>query len=416
MAIHLLPKQATRVRFPPLAPMCYDLVNMKNNQKGFSALLLIVIIAVLVMGAGVYVYENKKSEAPAVVDTGTQPSNQQPSSNDNQSTEQISASPVSPIFDSNYILIKGKDGHYTEKTDNIRPVARKFPTVLHFENVPTEVGIEITAGLEMGDTYNCDSKIPCLGKFITIDATGALAPNKSFPVEVTYVLDNRSVTEKFTIQTVESTSTDEYQSDDLTSLVENEPLSLKYFDNACKRQTDIPDRIPKSVIKHLCSGSIGDSNGVDYSPHVRYQYTQEGSYQSVQTPVGKISFNLGRGDTVYESQSGSLIQLSSVGLENCGKDGCFSRYLDFATTTAQNFEEFVKKITTNDRAEKEANGDPTPINFITRKIGGYDILMGYGYEGPVVDDWDNLYIYAGDGYYFTVFSPLFDVRSVRRIK
>ena len=50
---------------------------MKNSQKGFVVPLLLVIIAVLVIGGGVYVYENKKTEAPAVVDTGTQPVNQQ---------------------------------------------------------------------------------------------------------------------------------------------------------------------------------------------------------------------------------------------------------------------------------------------------------------------------------------------------
>ena len=45
---------------------------MKNSQKGFVVPLLIAIIAVLVIGGGVYVYEkNKKTETP-VVDTGTQ--------------------------------------------------------------------------------------------------------------------------------------------------------------------------------------------------------------------------------------------------------------------------------------------------------------------------------------------------------
>ena len=50
---------------------------MKNSQKGFIVPLLLVIIAVLVVGGGVYVYENKKAEVPAVVDTGTQQTNTQ---------------------------------------------------------------------------------------------------------------------------------------------------------------------------------------------------------------------------------------------------------------------------------------------------------------------------------------------------
>lgn len=49
---------------------------MKNSQKGFIVPVLLVIIALLVVGGGVYVYENKKTEIPAVVDTGTQQSDQ----------------------------------------------------------------------------------------------------------------------------------------------------------------------------------------------------------------------------------------------------------------------------------------------------------------------------------------------------
>lgn len=48
---------------------------MKNLQKGFIAPVLLVIIALLVIGGGVYVYKNKKTEAP-IIDTGTQQSNQ----------------------------------------------------------------------------------------------------------------------------------------------------------------------------------------------------------------------------------------------------------------------------------------------------------------------------------------------------
>ena len=44
---------------------------MKNLQKGFVAPLLIAIIAVLVIGGGVYIYSNKKVEAP-ILPTGTE--------------------------------------------------------------------------------------------------------------------------------------------------------------------------------------------------------------------------------------------------------------------------------------------------------------------------------------------------------
>ncbi len=49
---------------------------MKNKQEGFIVPLLIAIIAVLVIGGVVYIYNNKKAEIPAVIDTTTQQSNQ----------------------------------------------------------------------------------------------------------------------------------------------------------------------------------------------------------------------------------------------------------------------------------------------------------------------------------------------------
>jgi len=45
---------------------------MKNTQRGFIMPLLLALIAVLLVGGGVYVYENKKVEVPAVVNTETQ--------------------------------------------------------------------------------------------------------------------------------------------------------------------------------------------------------------------------------------------------------------------------------------------------------------------------------------------------------
>ncbi len=45
---------------------------MKNSQKGFVVPLLIAIIVVLVIGGGIYIYENKKVEVPIVVDNTTQ--------------------------------------------------------------------------------------------------------------------------------------------------------------------------------------------------------------------------------------------------------------------------------------------------------------------------------------------------------
>jgi len=45
---------------------------MKKTQKGFIVPALLVVIALLVIGGGVYVYENKKSETPVPSTTNTQ--------------------------------------------------------------------------------------------------------------------------------------------------------------------------------------------------------------------------------------------------------------------------------------------------------------------------------------------------------
>ncbi|MCX6753857.1 MAG: DKNYY domain-containing protein, partial [Candidatus Nomurabacteria bacterium] len=69
-------------------------MNMNYLQKGFIVPVLLVIIALLVVGGGVYIYENKKTETPTIVDTETQQSNQnqQPT---NTQTPPVSTQPIS---------------------------------------------------------------------------------------------------------------------------------------------------------------------------------------------------------------------------------------------------------------------------------------------------------------------------------
>lgn len=52
----------------------YSIINMKNQQKGFVALVVVVIIALLAIGGGVYIYKTKKVETPSTVDTMVQQS------------------------------------------------------------------------------------------------------------------------------------------------------------------------------------------------------------------------------------------------------------------------------------------------------------------------------------------------------
>ena len=54
-----------------------------NNKKGFIIPLLIGIIAILIIGGGVYIYTNKKVEAPVVQNQQNQ--NQQQTSTQNPS-------------------------------------------------------------------------------------------------------------------------------------------------------------------------------------------------------------------------------------------------------------------------------------------------------------------------------------------
>ena len=67
---------------------------MKNSKKGFIIPLLLVIIAVLVVGGGVYVYKNKKAEVPAIVETGVQPVNQNQQQTNTQ-TPPVTTQPIS---------------------------------------------------------------------------------------------------------------------------------------------------------------------------------------------------------------------------------------------------------------------------------------------------------------------------------
>lgn len=49
---------------------------MENSQKNFNGPLLLMIVAALIVGGGVYIYESKKTEAPVVINTETQQANQ----------------------------------------------------------------------------------------------------------------------------------------------------------------------------------------------------------------------------------------------------------------------------------------------------------------------------------------------------
>jgi len=74
---------------------------MKNVQKGFIVPVLLGIIALLVIGGGLYVYENKKTETPvAHIDTGTQTTNQ--AEQTNTSSTKIDVAGMKQYTDSSF--------------------------------------------------------------------------------------------------------------------------------------------------------------------------------------------------------------------------------------------------------------------------------------------------------------------------
>jgi hypothetical protein len=135
---------------------------MKNSQKGFVVPLLLGIIALLVIGGGVYIYENNKIETPVVADNTTQQSNQVQQTNtqnspviNQQNTSVIKTTPVSnPAPVKSSVTISSPNGQevwvnrsqqtirWTSKgSDATQPVEiileRKSPNDAQFWNIGT---------------------------------------------------------------------------------------------------------------------------------------------------------------------------------------------------------------------------------------------------------------------------------------
>ena len=67
---------------------------MKNSQKGFIVPALLVVIALLVIGVGVYIYENKKTEVPTVNTEIQQPTQLQTNTQTPPTTTQTTNQPI----------------------------------------------------------------------------------------------------------------------------------------------------------------------------------------------------------------------------------------------------------------------------------------------------------------------------------
>ncbi len=150
---------------------------MKKSQKGFVVPLLIGIIALLLIGGGVYIYENEKVETSALVDNTTQQSNQA------QQTNKQNSSPV-PVKSS--ITVSSPNGQevwvngsqqtirWTSKgVGAMQPVEinleRKGPTDTQFWNIGTIATNQPGSG---SYTWTVSSK----------DTTGSIVANSQYKI------------------------------------------------------------------------------------------------------------------------------------------------------------------------------------------------------------------------------------------
>ncbi len=126
---------------------------MKNLQRGFVVPILIVIIALLVIGGGVYIYENEKVEVPVVADNTTQQSSQAQQTNNRQNSAIIKTNPVSSaVPDKSSLTVSSPNGQEvwvngskqiirwtSEGSDASQPVniflERKSPNDTQFWNI-----------------------------------------------------------------------------------------------------------------------------------------------------------------------------------------------------------------------------------------------------------------------------------------
>lgn len=120
---------------------------MKNTQRGFITPLLFVLIAVLLVSGGVYVYENKKAEAPAtIVDIGTQQSDQ------NQQLSNIQISPVTTQQDpTNSKAENAVPVNDTYQYQNTTTVTTPQPTYNFGTTSPVTVSLSATPLSVIGD-------------------------------------------------------------------------------------------------------------------------------------------------------------------------------------------------------------------------------------------------------------------------
>ncbi|HTE48999.1 MAG TPA: hypothetical protein VK675_03775 [Candidatus Paceibacterota bacterium] len=99
---------------------------MKNNEKGFIVP-LIIIVALIVIGGGVYIYKNKKVKTPVIIDTATQKTDTQtPPINTNQST--TIPTPYSDLSsaDKKLIIDLGKDIAVKNNVNGLRDFITQY--------------------------------------------------------------------------------------------------------------------------------------------------------------------------------------------------------------------------------------------------------------------------------------------------
>ncbi|MDO8451527.1 MAG: hypothetical protein Q7S76_01525 [bacterium] len=138
---------------------------MKNTQRGFVMPLLLALIAILLVG-GIYVYENKKTEAPVVVNTAEQNSQNNPSSS-TSNTAPVTAATEDANARADISATKTKVAPTASTQSTIIPVKTADEVEIHGKAAK---GIILNAKIRAVEMI--DGKTSGIAKEVEIDSSG----------------------------------------------------------------------------------------------------------------------------------------------------------------------------------------------------------------------------------------------------
>lgn len=152
---------------------------MKNSQKGFIVPLLIAIIAVLVIGGGIYIYNNKKAEAPVLpidINTDIQTTNQ---------TQQQTNTQNPPANNKSSITVLSPNGGEVFKVGSTQTISWKTTGLSKNSKVTIILSSVGTGGSREGDAYQLISTTDNIGKYTwVVTSPMSLSPNNTYNISI----------------------------------------------------------------------------------------------------------------------------------------------------------------------------------------------------------------------------------------